>query len=638
MKRFLAALGVGVVLALGVGVVLPPQAAQASISPLAPDPLNILPSVIKAGVQGGGGTIAAGNAMLLAMLQKAMKDKQFWQIVNASKAGTATVTEASWLASQLGKIKVPAFKPQTLAKGAGAAGAVLFSFDLGWTIGDAGLQALGIDKEGLVCEAARNTGDWLGVVGGVDCDNFKKNDELIANQGLVPGLTGGISCNASGRCIKLEKQGKNITYSGTVYVSYCFSMTGGMETNAGRMKTQNIVPLQIMALGGSDYGDYPALCSLPRNSVNQLYLLYEQTAGALIQYQIGNNPTGAPQIPEAKDMNPSRTFKCVVLGSNGVSYTGTTLPFKETDPIIPQPNCPELPAGVFPEHIKITEEGGGETHIIYEQDATPESKGWNATYPECADGTCMLDLLKNGKSCFQSPAACLEWFEDPNKSSTYQCRYGGKVVALSECNVYAPSFNGDPKVIGHPDTGQPTGNPKPDAKDPKIFTNGVQDPNKMRHCYPQGWAALNPLEWVFRPIQCAFEWAFVPRTTSITALNNAMKSSVETSLLGDVPAMVAAFTTPFEQGSGNCVGPPFRIRMDLPGGGMDETYYPLNSCTGVMSTLAMFSYAASGGVVLLGAALASIRYFAGIFGFTAFAYGATEKSSGGSKVQFKGGD
>lgn len=645
MKRLLATLGVAVVLALGVTVVLPPSVANASISPLAPDPINILPSVVKAGTKGNAAqTYAMWNSIMINVLQQAQKSKTFWNASANVKAGTATVTEAQWLASQVKKINVPAFKPQTLVKGAGGAAAAFFAFDMGYSIGDGVLAAFGVDKAGMVCSESATAGEWLAFIGGADCTEFKKNAEFAANLGLVAGVSGGWACDPLqiNNCMRLVKQGQTDPNG---YTFYCFEHKPSRDHNAGLVRVNtttlsNFSPPNAAQVAsnistvcpGFTYapgkGDYP--------NPTQVWLgLYGPLGhGSLTSYWLGNSPTPTPV--ESTGSNPDRTFKCVILGMNNQTYSASTASFKETDSVIPQPKCPDLPNGVLPKKITITEEGGGETHIVYEQEMTPESKDWATTYPECAQGTCMLDLLKNGKSCFVSPAACEGWLSDPTKETTYQCKYGGKVVALSECNVYGPSFDGDPKVTGHPDTGQPFGNPKPDPKDPKVFETPVQDPTKTRQCFPQGWSVLNPVEWVVKPVMCALEWAFVPRPATISALNNGLKDNVSASILGNAQTFLTAFAAPFQQSAGNCQGPPFKVQMDLgPKSKMNETYYPLNSCQGVMSTLAFFSYTVSGGIIYLGASLAAIKYFASIFGFAGMGARALDGGGSSSKVQFK---
>lgn len=637
MKRLLASLGVAVVLALGVTVTLPPAAASATISPLAPDPINILPSVVKAGTKGSAAqTYAMWNSILINVLQQAQRSKEFWAIVDAQKTGTATAQQITLLDKMKKGFKIPAFKPAALVKGAGPTAVALFGFEAGFTIGDGVLQLFGIDRNGTVCQESANAGEWLAFVGMADCTEFKKNAEMVANLGFTPGLFGAKSCQTGNpnNCIWLVRGGKSNSVNNSMY---CFKKSGAsLSGNPLGSFSARPTPASLnwIASSASDYTD---ICGGTIGSPDAAYVYHLKSYGDLLGYSIYDpaNPNPTPVPVESTGTNPDRNFKCVVLGSNGTSYTQVSPTFKETDAVIPDPKCPDLPPGVTPERITITEEGGGEEHVIYKEDATPESKGWRTTYPECAQGTCMLDLLKNGKSCFISPGPCLDWFDDPQKQGTYECRYGGKVVSLSECNVYGPSFNGDPTVTGHPDTGKPLGNPKPDAKDPKTFDNKVQDPTKNRVCHPTGWGMLNPIEWVLRPVQCALEWAFVPRPATIANFNNTLSGAVNTSLLGNVDTFVGAFSAPFERASGNCQGPPFRIQFDFgQWGGMDQTYHPLNSCTGVMSVLALFSYAASGGVIMLGASLAAIRYFAGIFGFAAFGYGAIERSS--SRVQFKG--
>ncbi len=39
----------------------------------------------------------------------------------------------------------------------------------------------------------------------------------------------------------------------------------------------------------------------------------------------------------------------------------------------------------------------------------------------------------------------------------------------------------------------------------------------VQGCWPGGWGWFNPAEWVYRPITCAVEWAFVPTPTALDA-------------------------------------------------------------------------------------------------------------------------
>lgn len=627
MKRFLGLMGVALTLVLGVGIVLPPQVAQAAISPLAPDPINILPSVVRAGTKGGATqTYAAWNSILINVLQQAKKSKEFWAIVAADKAGTATLAQKATLATAKAGFKIPAFKPQALLKtGAGVGTAAILGFEGGYMIGDLGLQAFGVDKTGTVCEESATAGVWLEIASRVDCTEFKKNAEFVANLGVVPGLIGPKVCSAAipGDCIQLLGQGTNWS----TYKTYCFLRTGGTTTSWGLTQQGVTAPFSIALNPSSTQNSNCAAYRPPMNAG-------AHPPNPIVTYGcVSTQPScGPPQAAPIETItpNPTRTFKCVVAGSNGQTYTAHTAEFRETDEVIPNPVCPQLPAGVTPTRITITEEGGGETHTVYDQPATPESTGHRNTYPECMDGTCLLDLRKGLVSCFQVPADCLEWFTDPNKANTYHCWYGTHAVSLAECNVYAPSFNGDPDVTGHPDTGDPFGpNPKPNPGDKKGFERPVSDPAKARICHPTGWGVFNPLEWVMKPVQCALEWAFVPRPTVIQAQNNLLRNTITGSVLGSTTALTAAFTAPFDRASTGCQGPPFRFQTTFGGGdGMDSTFYPLDACSGFMKTFALFSNIASGGIVLLGAGLASIRYFASLFGFVGMGSKVAESSSG----------
>lgn len=55
----------------------------------------------------------------------------------------------------------------------------------------------------------------------------------------------------------------------------------------------------------------------------------------------------------------------------------------------------------------------------------------------------------------------------------------------------------------------------------------VIDLSSSGECFPNGWGWFNPVQWVLRPIKCAFVWAFVPADEDLDAFVSSVKSSVE---------------------------------------------------------------------------------------------------------------
>jgi hypothetical protein len=186
---------------------------------------------------------------------------------------------------------------------------------------------------------------------------------------------------------------------------------------------------------------------------------------------------------------------------------------------------------------------------------TPQ-KIWSATAPTptadkplCAPTRstqgCKLAIKIDGKECAMGVAECVDWSSlnrDPNWTPRISCQYGPYVVPTSTCNPIEQAYEPggapttDPNTDGDPgtrDDTQPDGNtyPRP-STDPNAppatgTTPGTVPggagapapsapgtPQAQAECWPNGWAALNPLEWVLKPIGCAF----IP-TQDISKLN-----------------------------------------------------------------------------------------------------------------------
>jgi hypothetical protein len=179
--------------------------------------------------------------------------------------------------------------------------------------------------------------------------------------------------------------------------------------------------------------------------------------------------------------------------------------------------------------------------------------------PQCLIGnTCELTLSKVGVGgqldyCGVAAIGCPEWWQHPNKSEAYLCQFGPYEVTLGHCNVFRNPGQLTPNVgtttdpknnVKHSAGAQPDLSldpdlscsncepipPRPPEPEPIPPIPPIPDdlePITSTECFPQGWGLFNPFEWVYRPITCAFRWAFIPRADVVTGLLTAGRQAVE---------------------------------------------------------------------------------------------------------------
>lgn len=241
--------------------------------------------------------------------------------------------------------------------------------------------------------------------------------------------------------------------------------------------------------------------------------------------------TIAPVVIASGD--PQRVLRCVVVHSGG-TLTRDSATFRESDGVIPQVLCPDV-EGLTVESIEIREVNleDGSWLTLWSESTTAEYQAAIELAPECSNGTCLLDLRKDSVgSCFQSPTECAGWFADPDKGSKYSCHYGSHAVDLAECTIYAPTFQ-----PGATTTGNVYGDPETGAVVPSPATLSGSDPDGSgQACWPSGWSVFNPLEWVFRPIVCAF----TPSQAAVVAVQTRIDTAISTSQPGTIANTIAA--------------------------------------------------------------------------------------------------
>lgn len=414
----------------------------------------------------------------------------------------------------------PATKPGKWVKGVGGAATAFMAYELGTFLGSLAANGIGglwgFDAQGVVCG---NTGDdFFGsavqFLSGQDCSMFKLNESYEPN--------------SDSAVIAVTFQGKTVTYVGH-YVSpigqafLCYSSsTGGSFPSSGyAMRYAN-------GFGGYSQG-WMVHGSALNSQCGEWKTMYARSA------QDSKDPTFtivnlATQEVVASTTttngNPTRKQGCTVTYDNGTSVTLYGVPYTESAGQVSPAPCPGTPPGRIPKSVKRTEQGGGSgggsggTQTISDDPVTEEYQEWLEKYPECATGACKLDLLKKtgtstyAVSCFDLEDGCEGWNSDPDKADKYICRYGTHKVGLAECAVYANLFKPGAIDAGaayvDPETGEWSGGQTSPKSGQRAFRARIQDPQKARNCDLSG-LGFDPIGWVMRPVQCAFEWAFIPR-------------------------------------------------------------------------------------------------------------------------------
>jgi len=202
------------------------------------------------------------------------------------------------------------------------------------------------------------------------------------------------------------------------------------------------------------------------------------------------------------------------------------------------------------------------TQNVYNYSAPSWVRAIPVEYPGCVDGGCQVSLwqIVSGSPslwCGAAAIACPQWWVDPDKAQHYECRYGTYAAPLGLCGVFRDPGNispnttlrvttegtivgtSDPVISTDPDAyleiDTLVKNPTPDW-DPDPVPDLDPDPDPIpslssSDCFPHGYGAFNPLEWIYRPTVCALSWAFVP-TTGVTMVKT--ETVLDDSVVGGV--------------------------------------------------------------------------------------------------------
>lgn len=278
-----------------------------------------------------------------------------------------------------------------------------------------------------------------------------------------------------------------------------------------------------------------------------------------------------------------------VDGSDGKQYTATNT---DTDRgTIPSPT---LPAGVSPVSVTVTaKKSDGTTQTII-----PKT---NVTDPKTPEVSGTLDLIDTatGNSCYGEGYACADWptkvkeatkkeVNTDNKETTktvsdmpFKCVWAGddgstKELPIGECTVLRKQWQ--PKHTKDGTTAVDPTDPDTDIKDP-IDAPQPSDRPSYTDCVKED-ISWNPVTWVFTPVKCALDWAFVPSKTNTKTQGVLVRQKVSTTYIDSlINAFKGAFLGRQELTEAHCLGPEFHLEFMgyqlIPKGS-----HPLSVCEG----------------------------------------------------------
>lgn len=508
--------------------------------------------------------------------------------------------------------KIGAFSK--LVRGAGGALVVVGAYEGGAWIGSNASNAVGgwfgFDANGTVCSMFNDgsVGSGIGrTLSGQDCTAFDMAADYVRNQDALDEVGplefgGGVMTYVG--IGDTYSWGVRKCFTGTVwprypaiddrYVIQTLNAAGNVQSAPSRVTSPG-------AAGCASVG-YVSTADVPGNSLygNGLPVVIDLSTGEVVA-----------EMPVTKG-DPERVIDCVITMTDGSTVVTSGQPYKESGGSLGVPACGEVPEGKVPASIALNERTPGQDPVaLYNQPVGEDAQKMFTDYEECLSGSCALDLIKldepGAPSCFDLDEGCPGWFEDPDKTSKYQCRYGVHNVDLKECAVYAGLFTPGRTAVdapySDPSTGEWSGGKNTPAQGEQAMLASVQDPESVRSCDLSD-IGFDPIGWVVRPGQCLLQWAFVPRPVVVEAGFAGAGEAWE----GKPPAVIAeaAETMALTPSASGCAKP---VTV------FGATFNIIDACSGPMAGIAAIStMVTSAGMVIL-VLVVLRRQIAGMVGY-----------------------
>lgn len=549
-----------------------------------------------------------------------------------NKPGAVTPAQQKVITETTNSARIPSTSMGRLVKGANAAGAVMLGAELGFAAGKGVSGMMGLDPDGGLCQPDFNDFGMIGFVTGADCSKVNQLDPAyVPNTDATGGGLGmartcssdpsegcfeWVANDGQFSCFNLfgyDAQKNSSTHANIVISFYKNGSSGQQEINPS---------------GGFPMGKDNQWGCVPTNGAP--YRISTITfAGELTGAQWKRDyDAGKPMAKiEQGSTDPSRMLRCTVTGNNGATAVGWSDPYTEGGGAVSLPSCGMLPDGIVPSKYTVDLVPSNAKEIAGEKvgdwDATPAYQKLATETPECLTSLCTAELFKvNGTelaSCFDTPGPCIDWFESPSKVKDFQCHYAGKVVDLSECNHYAPTFDPEKLAKGQAYADPTTGKAGAPGSSPSTQPGGTAispgNPEPSGACFPTGWGVINPMNWVLQPVGCALREAFLPSPGKVAGAQARVAKNVDASGLGTLVRNTTQLGVIPIPGNG-CGGIP--LKFDLGGRfGVNVDTHILQACPGdTLAPVAATTKTILTGLVVTAGFLAMLRYVATIFGFS----------------------
>lgn len=381
------------------------------------------------------------------------------------------------------------------------------------------------------------------------------------------------------------------------YIVECKNPTTGAITVAKGI----VSPIQGTApLGTSSMGTFSLTCANATIPVGGLFGLAGSGQLPLLtgtQRVTGpSNDVSYGTIQGPKSFNPNGDDVTYQGKSECIDSAGTIS--WVSGPMIPgnngamlMPSCEAAGKGHGTGRTKVEAfKPDGTTETVWDTGPSPLA---DPATPLCDPGRstsgCVMEITKDGQPCTTGDVECENWASEAPKDGTgtrWKCKFGPYTLSLSSCGLleraYVPGGSplNDPNTDGNPDTKSPLGpdsQPAPPVApvvtgtvpgSPTPGAPGAPGPGSdtsTRQCWPTGWGMFNPLEWVLKPLRCAFE-----PTKNIAAEGGALRDKALTKAPLSFVAAISATAPASVGGQGAC--PSWVVHISSSGGGVDGAY------------------------------------------------------------------
>lgn len=299
-------------------------------------------------------------------------------------------------------------------------------------------------------------------------------------------------------------------------------------------------------------------------------------------------------------------LQCTLPDGSVVSHVSLSGAFTE-DGTLPPIQIGQCPAGI-PTQYTATEgdsTGTGGTQVLH----------WTNTgitgYPQCAPGgtyaPCLLDLRKQvttnvWDSCTAPGIDCTDFNPTTSSTATYECLWGPYTLTLPDCADAPKSAPAASTSTGTPTTG----------------SNPSTGNFSIDQCLGSGWT-WDPKTWVYVPITCALQWAFVPTPGYVDAQLATLQAEWAASPPGTIVTafgnVFGSLASIFTMTAGDCHGPALNVGPVVHSNATVVGTYPFSTCDPPQSDWVAFIRPIMTALVYLSCLFICTNLIAGAVGF-----------------------